>query len=100
MIFYKNLNSVLDNIVTFLSQNVIQEIFGFLVRPLERLSDDHHLGIERSSIEQNMAQSSRGSLINAEGPAREPSIAMINLHNATSALRSEQALLQDNNQAP
>jgi len=35
MIFYKNLCGVLDHLVPFLSQNVIFEIFSYLVRPLQ-----------------------------------------------------------------
>ena len=63
MIFYRNLCSTLDSLVTFLSQNVIPEIFSFLVKPLEQLSSNHYLGIERSAGEKDLADSNRGTVL-------------------------------------
>ena len=57
MIFYRNLCGTLDSLVTFLSQPTIQEIFSYLVKPLEKLSNNHYLGIERNAGD--LAESSR-----------------------------------------
>ena len=61
MIFYRNLIATLDSLVTFLSQSAIQEIFGYLVKPLEQLSSNHYLGIERSAGENNLSDSQRAN---------------------------------------
>ena len=85
MIFYRNFCAILEQLVPFLNQSNILELFKYLVRPLRALTRNN-LGITQSLDDNNILNESQRMTMTQQ---REQSSRHIGANNMGSALVSE-----------